>query len=138
MLLNMPRSYNLRTRTGTGVATQSERALNESPSLIDIDTHSNEVAPQDEGTTPISEPTGPVRLYSDAVALRPPSPRREKLVKPSGIPVRSLEPKVPEAIPRKEDTSGEEGDSSSKEVETPDRVEYPSWTTVKRDRKSVV
>ena len=135
----MSRSYNLRNRSGAGVATQSERALNESPSLIDVDTHSNEVAPQDEGSTPVTKSTGPVRLYSDAVALRPPSPRREKLAQPSGKPVRDLDTKVPERTSevegsREEDGSQNEGDSSSKEVETPDKVEYPSWTTVKRRR----
>ena len=140
----MSRSYNLRNRAGAGVATPSERALNESPSLIDIDVHSNEVAPQGEGPFPAAETTGTVRLYSDAVALRPPSPRREKPVNSHGNSVRLADAKEPERPSDEKssrekdsqegDEGGNEGDSSSKEAETPDKVEYSSWTTVKRRR----
>ena len=63
------RTYNLRTRTGTGVF-QSDRALEESLSLIDID-RLDEVAPQAGNLAPKARATVEVWTYRDVVALRP-------------------------------------------------------------------
>ena len=82
MLLNTSstRTYDLRARTRAGVATQTGQALDDSPSgsLIDIDNSSNEVAPRVEGPVPIAEATTAICSYSDVVASRSPSPRRER------------------------------------------------------------
>ena len=139
MLLNTStRAYNLRTRTGTGIATQSERALNESPSLIDADNHSNEVAPQNEDFVPIAEDTNAVRLYSEVVASRSPSPRRERLAQPQESTAKNAGAKLPARLDEEKSSHGDdserEGNSLNREVETPDRVEYSNWTTVKRRR----
>ena len=80
MLLNTSstRTYDLRARTRAGVATQTGQALDESPSLINIDNSSNEVAPRVEGPVPIAEATTAIRSYSDVVASRSPLPQRER------------------------------------------------------------
>jgi hypothetical protein len=143
MLLNKysTKAYNLRNRAGTGIATQVDRDLNDTPSLIDADNLSNEVAPRDAGPVSDSGPTIAVRLYSDAVASRPPSPRRERPVQSSESPER--DPDSIRAPDRSYDGSyvnnssndkDVEGNDPNKEIETPDRVEYSNWTTVKRRR----
>ena len=141
MLLNTSstRTYDLRARTRAGVATQTGQALDESPSLIDIDNSSNEVAPRVEGPVPIAEATTAIRSYSDVVASRSPSPRRERLAVPrqaSGGPTMG-----PERAQVQDHLSSERNVDNSKDseeenitrenLETPDKVEYYSkWTTV--------
>ena len=80
MLLNTSstRTYDLRARTRAGVAAQTGRTPDKSPSLIDIDNFSNEVAPHAEDPVPITETTVVVCSYSDVVASRSPSPRGER------------------------------------------------------------
>ena len=78
MLLNLntssTRTYDLRARTRAGVAAQTGRTPDKSPSLIDIDNFSNEVAPHVEDPVPINEAAITVHSYSDVVASRSPSP----------------------------------------------------------------
>ena len=139
LLTEMSRAYNLRTRTRTGLANQSERALNENTSPIDdFDQSSNEVAPPVGGSVPNTEATLQTRLYSDVAASRPPSPRRERPEESSGEPdrgpVRSQVAKLP--FREKDARKGQDSEESSLEegeevrVETPDKPEY--WTTVQR------
>ena len=142
MLLNMStRTYDLRNRTRTGLATQSGRVRNESPSPIDADNASTEVAPHGEGPDPNSEATVAVRSYSDVVASRPPSPRRERPVPPAYSLTDDLgsmrEPaRLGDGNPVSNNDNGsqENGDNSEAEIETPDRVEYSSWATIQRRR----
>jgi hypothetical protein len=87
MLLNMStRTYELRTRTRAGVAAQPSRALDESPSLIDMDHSSSEAAHNQGGLAPDAAATIATRTYSDVVAARPPSPQRERPEVPSVSP----------------------------------------------------
>ena len=85
MLLNTSssRTYDLRTRTRAGGATQPSRVPVESPEL---DSPSNEAPPRYDGTVSHAEAPHTVRLYSDAVASRPPSPRRERPLLPALAP----------------------------------------------------
>ena len=138
MLLNKynTRAY-LRNCARTGIATQPDRDLNESPSLIDTDNLSNEVAPQDAGSVPDTGPTIAVRLYSNVVALRPPSPCKERPVQPSESPEREPDNiRAPDcSIDERNVVSNNDNEivrnEPSNEIETPDRVEYTTWTTVK-------
>ena len=77
MLLNPSsvRTYPLRSRARAEATTQPSRALGDSPSLIDINISPNETAPQQDGPVPQSETHAVVRMYSDVVAQRSPSPR---------------------------------------------------------------
>ena len=135
MLLNTTtRTYELRTRARSGVAAQPSRDLDESPSLIDIDSVSNELATHPEGSVPNAEATNAIRSYSDVMASRPPSPRRERPVLPTESPMDSGNANTPEqpdnASYANDGNSSEEEDSSNREIETPDKPEY--WTTVQR------
>ena len=88
MLLNMStiRTYKLHNHTRIGRASQPARALNESPSLLDIVNHSSEEGPLQEDTVPNAEVPVTVRTYSDVVASRPPSPpHKERPVLPSDL-----------------------------------------------------
>ena len=108
MLLNMStRTYKLHNCTRAGVANQPAWALDDSPSLIDIDNHSaKEVAPLQEDFSPDAGAAAAVRLYSEVVATRPPSPRRERPLVPSVSPIeapdrmRMPEPSVDSDISR--------------------------------------
>jgi hypothetical protein len=84
----MSRTYNLRTRAGTGVATQSGQVQEESLyRSAEIDNWSSEVAPHTVGPVPNAEADSAVlRTYSDVVASRPPSVYRERPSLPSGGP----------------------------------------------------
>ena len=88
MLLNSStgRTYELRTRRA-GVATQPSRALDNSPSLIDMDNQSIGAAPDSAGPLPDAGATVAIRLYSDVVASRPLSPQRERAVPPAVDPL---------------------------------------------------
>ena len=138
MLLNTSRTYDLRARTRAGATTsaQSGRAPVESP---DVDSPSNEAPPQYEGLAPNAETTSAVRLYSDAVASRPPSPRRERPLSPSIGPIvdhnRARMP-VPSNDDSTESLAREvEEEGSGENIETPDQPEYHSgWTRVQRKR----
>ena len=66
------RTYELRARTRAGVAAQSGRVLNKSPSLVDLDNYSNEVEPLRGDLDPSAEAAGTVRSYRDVVLSRPP------------------------------------------------------------------
>ena len=126
MLLNMStRTYELRTA-------QLSWDLDESPSLINIDNVSNELATHLEGSVPNAEATNTVRLYSDVVASRPPSPRKERPVLPTESPMDPGNVNTPEppddASYANDGNSSEEEDGLNREIETPDKPEY--WTTV--------
>lgn len=82
------RTYYLRTRAGSGVATQPSRAADDPPSYaLESDIPLNEIVPQAEDSVPNSETTIAARLYSDVTASRPPSPRRDRQLSPLGSPV---------------------------------------------------
>ena len=136
MLLNTSaRTYDLRTRARTGAAAQSSRVPVESP---DTDSPSNEAPPQYDRTVTHAEAANTVRLYSDAVASRPPSPRRERPVVPLGIPAR--EPNHTLVLNQDQQQEGpsnyriDESEvpiddfNSSMEVGTPNRADS-HWTT---------
>ena len=135
MLLNTSttRTYKLRNRNRAGRASQSARALNKSPSLLDVDDRSNEAGPLQEDTAPTAEVPVTVRTYSDVVASRPPSPpRRERPVLPSDLdhlagpamgPDRMRLPS-PRAEGSYDSQDDEMEDNRSGEVETLDKPEY--------------
>ena len=133
------RTYELRTRTRAGVAAQSGRALNESPSLVDLDNYSNEarVAPLREDLVPSAEATGMVRSYRDAVLSRPPSPRRERPVLPSISPPAGPDrTRMPNPLDNGSQAEREMEDNLSEEViETPDKPEYVQWTKVHQENR---
>ena len=139
MLLNTSaRTYDLRTRARTGAAAQSSRVPVESP---DIDSPSNEAPPQYDGTVTHAEAANTVRLYSDAVASRPPSPRRERPVAPINAPTvgpaRLNLPDLSEVDSYPEGSLDDreiEKDGPGKNVETPDKPEYARWTRVQHKR----
>ena len=139
MLLNSSsRNYNLRTRARSGTITQPRRGNDDSP---DVGSLSSEAPPRYEGTASSTEATGNVRLYSDAVALRPPSPRRERPLLPSTNPTTSAD-RAKEPEPSDEEDHGSRGDDTRKveenesgeDVETPDKPEYAGWTKVQHRR----
>ena len=73
----------LRTRAGTGGATQTSQVPGISQAHSpDFDSSAGEAIHRDEGIDPRAEVTTAVRTYSDVVASRPPSPRRERHVMP--------------------------------------------------------
>ena len=139
MLLNTSaRTYDLRTRAWTGAAARSSRVPVESP---DIDSPSNEAPPQYDGTVTHAEAANTVRLYSDAVASRPPSPRRERPVVPINAPTvgpaRLNLPDLSEVDSYPEGSLDDreiEKDGPGKNVETPDKPEYARWTRVQHKR----
>ena len=137
------RTYNLRARTGAGIATQSSpaRDTSESPEpsveSIDYDRPASDLD-RSEGRDPRTEVTTR-RTYSDVVASRPPSPREE-------IPRQPLESAVENAgthnvgrVPHQDDEGCVGGDADRMGVDydshvnpgSPEREEVP-WTTVNR------
>jgi hypothetical protein len=134
------RAYYLRTRAGSGVATQTSRAADEPPSYtLETDIPLNEIAPHTEDSVPNSEATIAARLYSDVTASRPPSPMRDRPVSPLNNPVvgsgRMNVPRRPDdRDAHNSDESSSDGQESSEEVETPDKIESVPWTTIQRKR----
>ena len=133
------RTYFLRTRAGSGVATQTSRAANEPPSYtLEADIPLNEITPQEEDSVPNSEANVAARLYSDVAASRPPSPLRDRPLLPSGSPTLGQNrANVPRRVDDDDDHSSNSSESSSNlngEAETPDKIEYIPWTTVQRRR----
>jgi hypothetical protein len=140
----MSRAYNLRTRTGTGIATQSgqvpEEAQSRSNETDNWAMDSETAAPHVVGTVSNAEVmmAAVLRSYSDVVASRPPSPNRERPTLPTGIPTGNPGVvRVPEhpSVPNNEDVGDVSGGyATSGEVETnPDRADS-HWTTVQRRR----
>ena len=138
MLLNMStRTYNTRTRTRAGATPQPSQPPVETPDVYST----NEAPPQYEGAVSNAEATSRVRLYSDAVASRSPSPRRERpsvpTLGPTIGPARVETPK-PSVDGSEEDRSRDtreiEDDGSERVAETPDKPEYARWTKVQHKR----
>ena len=138
MLLNMStRTYNTRTRTRAGATPQPSQPPVETPDVYST----NEAPPQYEGAVSNAEATSRVRLYSDAVALRSPSPHRERpsvpTLGPTIGPARVETPK-PSVDGSEEDRSRDtreiEDDGSERVAETPDKPEYARWTKVQHKR----
>ena len=76
------RPYNLRARSTTGVATQSDRALDIRP-VPDDSSPLSDLARRTVGESPEAGAIIVPRTYSDVVASRPPSPREERPTTPS-------------------------------------------------------
>jgi hypothetical protein len=136
------RTYNLRTRTGAGLATQADRVTNIPPSNI-LDTPPSEVASPNEGIDPNDVTTAAICTYSDVVAARAISPRREKPVglskridtddEGSRSDSRSDETRV-SSTPRDVESIDVERNPPSKDSEAFENQEGPEWTTVRRRR----
>ena len=138
MLLNTPPRYDLRTRARVGLATQPSRDIDESPSIIDPDSYSNEEASRQGDHAPHAEATTAVRTYSDVVASRPPSPRGQRPVLPFENPTENLDNARAPDRARDESTVADDGNGVDAEgdgnIETPDKPEYSRWTRVQRKR----
>lgn len=72
------RSYNLRARSAAGVANRSGWAIDISPLSPSCDPARDTAGPDPETEVIIT-----LRIYSDVVASRPPSPRKERPLLPS-------------------------------------------------------
>ena len=141
MLLNASaasRTYNMRTCPRSGTITQSRSSISESP---DASSLSSEAPPCYEGAASNTEATGTVRLYSDAVALRPPSPHRERpllsSLSPVEVPDHARKPELLKDGHHKGhgiDPRKVEDDELGEVVETPDKPEYTGWTKVQHKR----
>ena len=138
LLNNSARIYDLRTRTRAGVATRTGQATDDT--LVNVANQSDEAAPPyAETSVPDTETRSAVRMYSDVVASRPPSPLpvRERPVVPLVGPAAGpdlMRVVVPE--PSNDGSYGSHGldNEGSVEVETPDQPEYHSWQKVQRKR----
>ena len=134
------RTYYLRTRAGSGVATQTSQAVEEPPSYtLETDIPLNEIAPQVEGSVHSSKATVTARLYSDVAASRPPPPLRDRPLLPSGSPVMGTGhtnvPRCPDDDENVRDTDSSSSEQESNgEIETPDKIEGIPWTTVQHRR----
>ena len=133
------RTYNLRVRPGTGVALPPRQENNGSPQIGTVGTL-KEVPPHIMGLpAPRARATVVVRSYSDVVALRTPSPSRERPTVPSRIP--ELDPNRTLVLNLDQSSHGRGNDgtsgseipvdsyNSSMEVGTPDQADS-HWTTV--------
>jgi hypothetical protein len=81
----MSRTYNLRNRTGFGIANPSSQVVN-IPPFYSPDHSRGEIVNHPEGIHPGTVADTMLRTYSDVVAARSPSPGRERLPMPSGGP----------------------------------------------------
>ncbi|KAF8799892.1 hypothetical protein BYT27DRAFT_7263507 [Phlegmacium glaucopus] len=135
------RTYNLRARTGTGIATQPGEPSVEippAPAPIPLD---RELATRVTGVNPAADTTTVLRTYSDVVASRPPSPRREIPVSRSESPVRVIDETGAlhrsaneRIISNKDNENCFEKDISSDVSGSPQSEDDLPWTTVKRRR----
>jgi hypothetical protein len=136
LLNNSARIYDLRTRTRAGVATRTGQTADDT--LVNVGNQSDEVAPPyAETSVPDTETRSAVRMYSDVVALRPPSPIRERPVVPLVGPATGPDhARVVAPEPSNDGSYGGRGSDNegSVEVETPDQPEYHSWKNVQRKR----
>jgi hypothetical protein len=134
------RTYNLRVRTGAGVATQASQDIPPARSPVPLPT--DVVIRPVTGSDPDSGVVITSRTYSDVVASRPPSPRRERPSSPSAESSISSEdslsaPKPVDSIhPSETNTPGnappffeETGNSDN-----PESDDESPWTTVQRSR----
>ena len=122
------RTYNLRTRTETGTNAQSRiPTLNDRASAA----LARDGPPQDSSSTRDTDPV--VALYSDVVASRPPSPRRENRNETSVA--RSTENDQLESGVLVDNSTAPNivNSTSSDEEELPETNES-HWTTVRRRR----
>ena len=93
--------------------------------------------PHPVDTIPVIRVPVAVRLYSDVVALMPPSPCKEKLAAPLVVPAMGAEHTNMQKPPPYEGDASERRSTSdygewvlTEELETPDKVEDSHWTTV--------
>ena len=134
------RTYNLRVHPGTGVALPPGQENNGSPPQIGTVGTLKEVPPHIMGLpAPRAGATVVVRLYSNVVALRTPSPSRERPIVPSRIP--ELDPNCTLVLNPDQSSHGRRNDgtssskipvdnyNSSMEVGTPDQADS-HWTMV--------
>ena len=137
------RTYELRARARTGIPTRTvtDRALeeSESPSLVNLDDYTSEMAPRQEEPVPVAEAM--TRSYSDVVASRPTSPPRERPTLPSvrvGSPVNLDSTRMPVASNNGSNDDRNEGSRASEvpaeSVETPDKAVYDGWIRIQRKR----
>ena len=135
------RTYNLRTRSATGVATRSDQVLGIHP-VPGASSPLSDPARETAGANPETEAIPTARTYSDVVASRPPSPQEERPTSPSErsyvdydflSATSSLdnEPDVNTSIYNQTDIAIHTlGDLS----DAPANQEDLQWTTVKRRR----
>ena len=134
------RTYHLRTRSRAGLTTQtrhvSDTSLQEHPG----EDHgmSGGEDPQTEDIVPVGRVPIAVRLYSEVVTPRTPSPRREPPAAP--LVIATMVPEHPnmqnpppyEGDASKRSTSDYEEQVLTEEVKTPDKVEDSHWMTMVR------
>ena len=129
----MSKTYNFRTRTDAGIATQPRvsAAAASRPRIVAAGASRD---PPPYVPSPVNNTESPTALYSDVVASRPPSPRREKDTEPveaRGVQIEDerLESEVPVAnntVP----TNTNDNNSSYEEVAHEREENDSPWTTV--------
>ena len=138
------RTYNLRVRPRTGIATQSGRTTNDSPTRMEAAFPLREAPPHVAGIVPSNAGANvDIRSYSDVVASRTPLNSRERPVVPLGIPDRDPNRILVLSQDQQQEGPGnyriDESEvqmddfNSSMETGTPDRADS-HWTTVQRRR----
>ena len=137
------RTYNFRSRVGASEAPRASQALDDMSQTdsLEVANPSNEAEPLSEAQVPNTEATLAVPSYSDVVASRPPSPRRERPAVPSGGP--GEDPDLTR-VPHYSDVGNRMNTQFNTNVDigdfrfenggdTPAEEEAP-WTTVQRRR----
>ena len=143
--MSATRTYNLRVRSGAGIATQASRAHDIPPSRTSpVPFPTNEVDSA-RGSDPDSGVVITSRTYSDVVASRPPSPRGERPLSPSESSATSSDLSASTRVANEDAIetvkTGDSGVTSKpvtvpegSESESPENEDESVWTTVQRRR----
>jgi hypothetical protein len=141
--MSTARTYNLRVRSGAGVATQTSHAHDIPPPRTSPVPFPSDVINPAMGSDPDSGVVITSRTYSDVVASRPPSLRRERPLSPSESSVTSNDlsasTRVENDNPIDIEGPGDNGGKplaweAGSESDNPESQDESPWTTVQRQR----